>query len=206
MNGAPDTHDRGNDSHGSRPGAPGQALFPQYEIDCATEKSVMPRVVLHFCSKRCRQGDEIRVSTDKVSRVGSSANEAGENNRSVARMSSLLAGWPPGAAGGSRSTACAVWHRGAKTAAPAMTSGEAPLTVANSVKSMSRPVAAARQPGCFDAEARPRPSRGKTAARSGRPRARAPREIHLEVLAKLGDRRAFEAFDFQVGGPRLAAP
>ena len=67
------------------------------------------------------------------------ANQAGEDNRNVARMSALLAGLPLEAAAAPPSTACAAraWMR-VGTAARAIKAGEAGLMIAGGVESMSR--------------------------------------------------------------------
>jgi acetyl-CoA acetyltransferase len=65
------------------------------------------------------------------------ANQAGEDNRNVARMSGLLAGFPRRSAG-SRSTACAApgWTPWPRRAAVML--GEADAYVGGGVESMSR--------------------------------------------------------------------
>jgi acetyl-CoA C-acetyltransferase len=66
------------------------------------------------------------------------ANQAGEDNRNVARMSSLLAGLPLGVPGATLNRLCGSGMDAVGTAARAIKSGEAELMVAGGVESMSR--------------------------------------------------------------------
>jgi 3-oxoadipyl-CoA thiolase len=66
------------------------------------------------------------------------ANQAGEDNRNVARMSSLLAGLPLEVPGGTVNRLCGSGLDAIGTAARAIKSGEAGLMVAGGVESMSR--------------------------------------------------------------------
>jgi len=66
------------------------------------------------------------------------ANQAGEDNRNVARMSLLLAGLPLSVAGVTVNRLCGSGLDAVATAARAIKSGEAGLTVAGGVESMSR--------------------------------------------------------------------
>jgi acetyl-CoA C-acetyltransferase len=67
-----------------------------------------------------------------------SANQAGEDNRNVARMSLLLAGLPVGVSGTTINRLCGSGMDAVITAARAIKSGEAELLVAGGVESMSR--------------------------------------------------------------------
>lgn len=66
------------------------------------------------------------------------ANQAGEDNRNVARMSSLLAGLPVSVPGSTVNRLCGSGMDAIGTAARAIKSGEAGLMVAGGVESMSR--------------------------------------------------------------------
>src|SRR5258707_3266765 len=65
-------------------------------------------------------------------------NQAGEDNRNVARMSSLLAGLPLEVPGSTINRLCGSGMDAVGTAARAIKSGEAQLMVAGGVESMSR--------------------------------------------------------------------
>src|SRR3982074_987565 len=66
------------------------------------------------------------------------ANQAGEDNRNVARMASLLAGLPVGVPGATINRLCGSGLDALGTAARAIKSGEATLMIAGGVESMSR--------------------------------------------------------------------
>ena len=66
------------------------------------------------------------------------ANQAGEDNRNVARMSSLLAGLPDAVPGATVNRLCGSGMDAVGTAARAIKSGEADLLIAGGVESMSR--------------------------------------------------------------------
>jgi 3-oxoadipyl-CoA thiolase len=66
------------------------------------------------------------------------ANQAGEDNRNVARMSSLLAGYPTSVPGVTVNRLCASGMEAAISAARAIKSGEMELAIAGGVESMSR--------------------------------------------------------------------
>jgi 3-oxoadipyl-CoA thiolase len=66
------------------------------------------------------------------------ANQAGEDNRNVARMSALLAGLPDSVAGSTINRLCGSGMDAIGVAARAIKSGEAALMVAGGVESMSR--------------------------------------------------------------------
>ncbi len=66
------------------------------------------------------------------------ANQAGEDNRNVARMSALLAGLPLAVAGATLNRLCGSGLDAIGTAARAIKSGEASLMIAGGVESMSR--------------------------------------------------------------------
>lgn len=66
------------------------------------------------------------------------ANQAGEDNRNVARMSALLAGLPVGVAGATINRLCGSGLDAIGTAARAIRAGEAGLMIAGGVESMSR--------------------------------------------------------------------
>lgn len=66
------------------------------------------------------------------------ANQAGEDNRNVARMASLLAGLPVGVPGATINRLCGSGLDAVGSAARAIKSGEATLMIAGGVESMSR--------------------------------------------------------------------
>jgi acetyl-CoA acyltransferase len=66
------------------------------------------------------------------------ANQAGEDNRNVARMSALLAGLPTGAPGATINRLCGSGMDAVGTAARAIKAGEACLMIAGGVESMTR--------------------------------------------------------------------
>ena len=66
------------------------------------------------------------------------ANQAGEDNRNVARMALLLAGLPPGVPGATVNRLCGSSMDAIATAARAIAGGEMDLVVAGGVESMSR--------------------------------------------------------------------
>src|SRR5450830_422102 len=66
------------------------------------------------------------------------ANQAGEDNRNVARMSALLAGLPQAVPGMTMNRLCGSGMDAVGTAARAIKSGEAGLLIAGGVESMSR--------------------------------------------------------------------
>ncbi len=66
------------------------------------------------------------------------ANQAGEDNRNVARMSLLLAGFPESVPGTTMNRLCGSGMDAVITAARAIKSGEAELVIAGGVESMSR--------------------------------------------------------------------
>jgi len=66
------------------------------------------------------------------------ANQAGEDNRNVARMSSLLAGLPVGVPGSTLNRLCGSGMDAVGTAARAIKAGEADFMIAGGVESMSR--------------------------------------------------------------------
>jgi len=66
------------------------------------------------------------------------ANQAGEDNRDVARMSALLAGLPVDVPGGTINRLCGSGMDAVGTAARALRTGEARLMIAGGVESMSR--------------------------------------------------------------------
>src|ERR1700741_1846444 len=66
------------------------------------------------------------------------ANQAGEDNRNVARMALLLAGMPKEVPGATVNRLCGSSMEAASIAARAIKSGEADLIIAGGVESMSR--------------------------------------------------------------------
>ena len=66
------------------------------------------------------------------------ANQAGEDNRNVARMATLLAGLPPSVPGATLNRLCGSGLDAVGTAARAIASGQASMMIAGGVESMSR--------------------------------------------------------------------
>ena len=83
------------------------------------------------------------------------ANQAGEDNRNVARMSALLAGLPVGLPGSTVNRLCGSSLDALGTAARAIKSGEASLMLAGGVESMSRaPFVLGKAEGAFSRAAK----------------------------------------------------
>lgn len=74
------------------------------------------------------------------------ANQAGEDNRNVARMSLLLAGMPASVSGTTINRLCGSGMDAVITAARAIKSGETELMIAGGVESMSRAPSLSRRP------------------------------------------------------------
>ncbi|KFL25972.1 beta-ketoadipyl CoA thiolase [Devosia sp. 17-2-E-8] len=83
-----------------------------------------------------RHGDVDWEAIDDV--IFGCANQAGEDNRNVARMSSLLAGLPVGVSGTTINRLCGSGMDAVVTAARAIRAGEADILIAGGVESMSR--------------------------------------------------------------------
>jgi 3-oxoadipyl-CoA thiolase len=82
------------------------------------------------------------------------ANQSGEDNRNVARMSALLAGLPASVPGTTINRLCASGLDAVGTAARAVTSGELDLVMAGGVESMTRaPLVMAKAEGAFQRSA-----------------------------------------------------
>lgn len=82
------------------------------------------------------------------------ANQAGEDNRNVARMSLLLAGLPPSVPGATVNRLCGSGMNAIGNAAHAIKAGDAGLVVAGGVESMSRaPFVMAKSTTAFDRNA-----------------------------------------------------
>jgi len=83
-----------------------------------------------------RAGLTDKASIDEL--ILGAANQAGEDNRNVARMAALLAGLPDSVPGFTVNRLCASGMTAVSTAAGMISSGEAGLVVAGGVESMSR--------------------------------------------------------------------
>src|SRR5450432_1263441 len=66
------------------------------------------------------------------------ANQAGEDNRNIARMSALLSGLPPTVPGGTVNRLCGSGLMAVADGARAIATGDADLLIAGGVESMSR--------------------------------------------------------------------
>ncbi|MFM8896415.1 MAG: thiolase family protein [Actinomycetales bacterium] len=79
------------------------------------------------------------VPTDRIEDVVlGAANQAGEDNRNVARMAALLAGLPEGTCGFTVNRLCASGLQAIASAAQGIAAGDADLVVAGGVESMTR--------------------------------------------------------------------
>ncbi|GGB12577.1 acetyl-CoA acetyltransferase [Brucella endophytica] len=86
--------------------------------------------------------------------ISGCANQAGEDNRNVARMSLLLAGLPVGVSGTTINRLCGSGMDAVLTAARAIKAGEADLIIAGGVESMSRaPLAMPKADSAFSRKA-----------------------------------------------------
>ena len=95
-----------------------------------------------------RVGGDVGPLLDEV--ILGCANQAGEDNRNVARMAALLAGLPEQVPGVTVNRLCASGLEAAAQAARAIKVGEADLVVAGGVESMTRaPWAVAKTDGAF---------------------------------------------------------
>ena len=83
------------------------------------------------------------------------ANQAGEDNRNVARMSALLAGLPIDVPGATINRLCGSGLDAVGTAARAIKAGEARLMIAGGVESMSRAPSSCPRPKAPSAAAAP---------------------------------------------------
>jgi acetyl-CoA acetyltransferase len=82
------------------------------------------------------------------------ANQAGEDNRNVARMALLLAGLPESVPGNTINRLCGSGMDAVGTAARAIAAGEAELVIAGGVESMSRaPFVMGKAKAAFDRSA-----------------------------------------------------
>src|SRR5215468_7522231 len=83
--------------------------------------------------------ERTRVPVDRIDDViAGCANQAGEDNRNVARMAALLAGLPVGVPGATVNRLCGSGMQAVNDGARAIAAGEADLVIAGGVESMSR--------------------------------------------------------------------
>src|ERR1051326_3661162 len=83
--------------------------------------------------------------------IAGDANQAGEDNRNVARMAALLAGLPVSVAGNTVNRLCASGLQAIMDAARAIMCGEGDLYIAGGVESMTRaPLVMAKAPGAWN--------------------------------------------------------
>src|SRR6201995_485809 len=83
--------------------------------------------------------------------IAGDANQAGEDNRNVARMAALLAGLPVTTAGNTVNRLCASGMQAIMDAARAIMCGEGELYIAGGVESMTRaPLVMAKAPGAWN--------------------------------------------------------
>lgn len=90
----------------------------------------------HVLGELARRTDLDPARIDDV--VLGAANQAGEDNRNVARMAALLAGWPTSVPGSTVNRLCGSSMEALFTASRAIAVGDAGLMVAGGVESMSR--------------------------------------------------------------------
>lgn len=101
---------------------------------CAVRPDDLGAIVLRELISRNRSMDPAKI--DDV--ILGCANQAGEDNRNVARMSLLLAGIPHEVPGATVNRLCGSGMNAVSMAAQAIATGEADLVVAGGVESMSR--------------------------------------------------------------------
>ncbi|MBK1786494.1 thiolase family protein [Prauserella cavernicola] len=90
----------------------------------------------HVLSALAQRGDLDPSAVDEV--LLGDANGAGEDNRNVARMAALLAGWPTSVPGGTVNRLCGSGLDAAIQASRTIAVGDASVVVAGGVESMSR--------------------------------------------------------------------
>ncbi|MCP2254565.1 acetyl-CoA acetyltransferases [Prauserella aidingensis] len=90
----------------------------------------------HVLSALRERSDVDPATVDEV--LLGDANQAGEDNRNVARMASLLAGWPTAVPGSTVNRLCGSGLDAAMQASRTIAVGDASLVVAGGVESMSR--------------------------------------------------------------------
>ncbi|ASR35119.1 beta-ketoadipyl CoA thiolase [Prauserella marina] len=90
----------------------------------------------HVLSALARRGDLDPATVDEV--ILGDANGAGEDNRNVARMATLLAGWPTSVPGSTVNRLCGSGLDAVMQASRAIAVGDASVVVAGGVESMSR--------------------------------------------------------------------
>ncbi len=96
--------------------------------------TISPRIRSPFCEAVFRQAIGKRLTTSFFGCV----NQAGEDNRNVARMALLLAGLPQSVSGATVNRLCGSGMEAVATAARAIAAGEISLAIAGGVESMSR--------------------------------------------------------------------
>ncbi|MEU3275102.1 thiolase family protein [Saccharomonospora sp. NPDC006951] len=90
----------------------------------------------HVLSALARRGDLDPAAVDEV--ILGDANGAGEDNRNVARMATLLAGWPTSVPGSTVNRLCGSGLDAVMQASRTIATGDASVVVAGGVESMSR--------------------------------------------------------------------
>jgi acetyl-CoA acetyltransferase family protein len=110
-----------------------------------------PDDLLAFAIKGLLQRNS-NIDTNKIEDViAGAANQAGEDNRNVARMAALLAGLPTTVAGNTVNRLCASGLQSIMDAARAIMCNEGLLYIAGGVESMTRaPFVMAKSSGAFD--------------------------------------------------------
>ena len=97
---------------------------------------VLRKLVERVAAAGKRSADEVGASIDEV--ILGCANQAGEDNRNVARMALLLAGLPDSVPGATVNRLCASGLEAAVQASRAVRLGDAELVIAGGVESMTR--------------------------------------------------------------------
>jgi acetyl-CoA acyltransferase len=100
--------------------------------------SVRPDDMLALVIKELMQRNQQLTGDDIDDVIAGCANQAGEDNRNVAKMSSLLAGLPTNVAGMTVNRLCASGLDAIATAARTIAYGDAEIMIAGGVESMSR--------------------------------------------------------------------
>jgi acetyl-CoA acetyltransferase family protein len=90
----------------------------------------------HTLGELARRSDLDPADVDEV--ILGDANQAGEDNRNVARMAALLAGWPTSVPGSTVNRLCGSGLDAAMQASRSIALGDASLIIAGGVESMSR--------------------------------------------------------------------
>src|SRR5215217_2736468 len=110
--------------------------------------SVRPDDLLAYAIKALLERNKSIDAHDIEDVIAGDANQAGEDNRNVARMAALIAGLPVSVAGNTVNRLCASGLQAIMDAARQVMCGDAELIIAGGVESMTRaPFVMAKSPG-----------------------------------------------------------